>query len=104
VFIIYVMLNDMIFCVSDDKLGGDDTWRLILRRHISYFADEEGFKGLLQHIGEDNVFFDRLIALAADIDASRPRKPFAMWHYVDGELRDLVGRMTNLDPARRITA
>lgn len=71
VVVIYVMLNDMIFRVSDEGLGGDDAWWHILRRHISYFGDEDGFKGLLQHVGEDNVFFDRLIALAGDFDAER---------------------------------
>ncbi|KAL2138604.1 hypothetical protein VTI28DRAFT_6504 [Corynascus sepedonium] len=86
--VIYVMLNDMIFRVSDERLGGDDAWWHILRTHISYFGDEDGFKGLLQHVGEDNVFFDHLIALAGDFDAERPRKPFVMWHYVDAELRD----------------
>ncbi len=83
-----MMLNDMIFRVSDEGLRGDDAWWHILRRHISYFGDEDGFKGLLQYVGEENVFFDRLIALAGDFDAERPRKPFAMWHYVDAELRD----------------
>lgn len=104
VVVIYVMLNDMIFRVSDEELGGKDAWRHILRRHISYFGDEDGFRGLLKHIGEDNAFFDRLVALAGDFDAERPRKPFALWHYVDAELRDLVTKMTNLDPAKRITA
>lgn len=98
------MLNDMVFRVSDEGPGADDAWWHILRRHISYFGDEDGFKGLLQHVGEENVFFDRLIALAGEFDAERPRKPFAMWHYVDAELRDLVTKMTNLDPARRISA
>lgn len=101
---IYMMLNDMIFRVSDEELDGHDAWWHILRRHISYFADEDGFKGLLQHIGEENTFFDHLVALAGDFDAERPRKPFWMWHYVDPELRDLVMKMTNLDPARRIIA
>ncbi|OHF04517.1 calcium/calmodulin dependent protein kinase [Colletotrichum orchidophilum] len=101
---IYVMLNDMIFHVSPDELSDENVWRHILRRHISYFADETGFKGLLQHIGDDNPFFQRLIDLAGDFDADKPRKPFAMWHYVDVEFRDLIAKMTNLDPARRITA
>ncbi|KAK1762031.1 kinase-like protein [Phialemonium atrogriseum] len=101
---IYVMLDDMVLRASDEELGGDDAWRYVLRRHISYFADEDGFKGLLQHIGEENPFFERLITLAGDFDAQRPRKPFAMWDYVDAELRDLIVKMTNLDPARRISA
>jgi serine/threonine protein kinase len=104
VVVIYVMINEMVLRPSNDKLAGDDAWWHILRRHISYFADEDGFKGLLQHIGEDNVFFDRLIALAGDFDSERPRQPFTGWQYVDEELRDLVMKMTNLDPARRITA
>ncbi|KAM7185878.1 serine/threonine protein kinase [Rhypophila sp. PSN 637] len=101
---IYVILNDMVLRVNDEELRGDDAWRHILQRHISYFGHEDDFKGLLQHVGEDNVFFDRLITLAGDFDAERPRKPFAMWEYVDSELRDLVIQMTNLDPGRRITA
>ncbi|KAI1865297.1 uncharacterized protein JN550_008345 [Neoarthrinium moseri] len=102
--VIYVMLNDMVLRVTDEQLGGRDVWWHILRRHVSFFADEDGLKGLLQHIGEENVFFQRFIAVAADFDAEKPRKPFALWHYVDLELRDLVVKMTNLDPARRITA
>ncbi|OHW97270.1 serine threonine-protein kinase [Colletotrichum incanum] len=101
---VYVMLNDMIFRVSDEELRGEDAWRHIIRRHVSSFGDEAGYKGLLHHIGEENPFFQRLIDLAADFDADKPRKPFALWHYVAVELRDLVTKMTNLDPARRITA
>lgn len=98
------MLNDMIFRVSSDELNSGDAWRHILRRHISYFGDETGFKGLLQHVGEDDPVFQCLIDLAADFGADRRRKPFALWHYVDAELRDLITKMPNLDPARRITA
>lgn len=104
VVIIYVMLDDIVLRVSDEELGGDDAWWHILRRHISFFADEDGFQGLLGHIGEENVFFERLIALAGDFGPGKRRKPFAFWQYADAELRDLVVKMTNLDPARRITA
>jgi hypothetical protein len=41
----YVMLNDMIFQASDEELGGDDARRHILRRHTSYFGDEDRSKG-----------------------------------------------------------
>ncbi|KAK3345813.1 kinase-like domain-containing protein [Lasiosphaeria hispida] len=86
VIIIYVMLDDMIFRVN-----------------ISNFGDEDGFKGLLWYVGEDNRIFNRLVGITADFDAQRLRKPFSVWHYVSVELRDLV-KMTNLDPSRRITA
>lgn len=102
---IYVMLDDMIFLMGEKELRSEDAWRHILAKHISYFADEDGFKGLLQHIGQDNLFFDRFIDLAADFSKSgKLRQPFAVWEYVDVELRDLITKMTNLDPTKRITA
>lgn len=101
---VYVMLNDMIFLVSKEEPNSEDAWRYILRRHVSFFADEDGFRGLLCHVGEDNPFFERLITVAGDFDSRNPRKPFVLWHYVDADFRDLVSKMTNLDPAKRITA
>ena len=100
---IYVVLKNMLFWTGDAAASGHDdaVWRPILRRHISYFADEDGFQGLLEHIGERNAFFERLVALAAEV---KPREPFGLWEYVDVEFRDLVVKMTNLDPARRISA
>ena len=101
---IYVMHNEMVFGVSDDQLKADDSWRYILRRHISYFTDEDGLNGFLQHIGRENPFFERIVALSQDFPSGGPRQPFSLWEYVEPELRDLVGKMTNMDPRRRITA
>ena len=104
VVIIYVMLNGIVFRVSDEELRWDNAWWHALRRHVSFFGDKDGFKGLIHHVGEKNEFFDRLISVAGDFNAERPRKPFALWHYVDPQLRDLVVKMINLGPARRIMA
>ncbi|KAI2047188.1 hypothetical protein LOZ12_004789, partial [Ophidiomyces ophidiicola] len=101
---IYVMVNEMVFRVSDNELEAADSWRYVLRRHISYFADEDSFNGLLQHIGKENIFYERLVALANSFTPGNFRQPFKSWDYVDPSFRDLVGKMTNLDPTRRITA
>jgi serine/threonine protein kinase len=104
---IYVVLGQMIFLAgfSDEQVSGEDAWWHILRRHVSYFAtDEDSFKGLLRHFGVEDEWFDRFAALAADFGPEKPRKPFANWEYVDAGFRDLIVKMTNLDPARRITA
>jgi len=102
---IYVMLNEMVFRMTDEELTSDDSWRYVLKRHISLFGDEDGFKGLLQWIGEESPFFERFIALAGSFkEEGIPRKPFELRHYVDAQFRDLVGKMTTLDPAKRITA
>lgn len=94
----------MVLHASEEELAASDSWRYILRRQISFFGEEEGFKGLLQWIGKENPYFERLIALAGSFDAANPRKPFDKWHFVDAQFRDLVCRMTTLDLARRITA
>ncbi|KAJ5594715.1 uncharacterized protein N7459_000923 [Penicillium hispanicum] len=101
---IYVMLNEMVFRVSDYQLHASDSWRYVLQRHISYFADEEGLAGFLKHIGEDNPLHGHLMTLASNFSSGNPREPFGSWNYVEPEFRDLVEKMTNLDPARRITA
>lgn len=101
---IYVMVNEMVFRVSDDQLNASDSWRYILRRHISYFADEDGLNGFLQHIGKENPFYERLVSLTNSFTSEDLRQPFHSWDYVEQDLKDLVGKMTNLDPTRRITA
>ncbi|TGJ77142.1 hypothetical protein E0Z10_g10739 [Xylaria hypoxylon] len=104
IVMIYVMTNEMVFLVSDDQLNAEDSWRYILRRHLSYFADRDGFNGFLQHIGEDNPFYERVIAIANEFPPGNRRQPFESWDDVDPIFRDLVTKMTRLDPALRITA
>ncbi|KAI4859674.1 kinase-like protein [Hypoxylon rubiginosum] len=104
IVMIYVMLNEMIFLVSNDQLHAEDSWRYILRRHLSYFADKDGFNGFLQHIGEENPFYERVIALANDFPPGNRRQPFETWKDIDPSLKDLIIKMTRLDPALRITA
>jgi serine/threonine protein kinase len=101
---IYVMVNEMVFRVDDDQLNAPDSWHYVLSRHISYFADDDGLTGLLEHIGAENPFYKRLIALANGFGPGNPRQPFEYWDYVQSDLRELVGKMTSLDPARRISA
>jgi serine/threonine protein kinase len=99
------MLNEMCLRASDEQLAASDSWRHVLRRQISFFGEEDSLKGLLQWIGEKNPFFERLIALAGTFDHSANlRKPVRLWFYVEAQLRDLICKMTNLDPEERITA
>ena len=98
------MLNEMAFKVSDEQLMANDSWQYILRRHVSYFADEDGLNGFLQHIGKDNPFFERFVAIAQGFSPGDARQPFSHWEYAEPDLRDLIGKMTNLDPKRRISA
>lgn len=88
----------------DDEMNSVDSWRYILGRHISYFADEDGLNGLLEHIGTENPFYERLIDIANSFSPGNPRQPFQSWIYVEPDLRDLVCKMTSLDPTTRTSA
>ncbi|EGE01922.1 hypothetical protein TEQG_00964 [Trichophyton equinum CBS 127.97] len=100
VMMIYVMTGKTVFHVGWDKLDAEDAWRHVLSRHILYFADEEGLNGLLKHIQKENPFFERLASLVENV----LRQPFEGWGNVEPELKNLIGKMTCLDPSRRITA
>jgi serine/threonine protein kinase len=98
------MLNDMVLLASLEDLAAEDSWRHVLRLQVSYFGKDEDFKGLLKWIGEDSPFFERLISIAESFTMEDPRRPFWRWDYVDEQFRDLVCRMTNLNPKSKITA
>jgi hypothetical protein len=94
---IYVMVNEMVFRVSKNELEVEDSWRYILRQHISYFADEHNIKGLLEHIGKRNPFYEHLIMLVNSFTPGNVRQPFKCWDHVEPDLRDLVGEVTSLE-------
>ncbi|KXJ86817.1 kinase-like domain-containing protein, partial [Microdochium bolleyi] len=110
IVMIYVMLNHMVFYVGQDKLKAPDSWRHIFWRHVSYFGDKEGYVGFLDYIGDskDNAFAERLLNVENQgefpPDGCGPRQPFSTWEGVNPDFKDLVGKMTSLDPRRRITA
>ena len=77
----------------------------ILERQISYFADLESFDGLLRHLG-DSPWCQVLETLRDGFDEENPREPFVRWNMepLDSDFKDLIGGLTNFDPAKRLTA
>ncbi|KAI0101723.1 kinase-like domain-containing protein [Nemania sp. FL0031] len=64
-----------------------------------------GMLGLVDYLGRDNIFSSRLVGLLDTFDTPSTRmQPIFAWTYGDVDFRDLVSKMTNLDPRRRITA
>lgn len=98
------MANEMVLRVPDEQLNAADAWRYILRLHLSYFADLDGMERFLEHIGKPNPFFDRNLELINTFGPENPRQPVECWGFLEPELRDLVARMTYLDPRGRVTA
>ena len=78
----------------------------VLERMISYFGPVP--KGLLEHIDQDQWCI-ALIQLGNSFNKSNPAKPFSLWNeqdfpHLDLNFKRFVGRMMNLDPAKRATA
>ncbi|KAI1749250.1 hypothetical protein F4782DRAFT_533699 [Xylaria castorea] len=95
----------IIFAVSEEELGdGEKIVAHVLERQISYFADEEGLDALYKHIGDDHPWVQVFDILRGGFSKENPRRPVSLWKDVDPELRNLVGGLTNFNPAKRLTA
>jgi serine/threonine protein kinase len=103
---VYAVTKKLIFAVAEDEVeGGSDVLAVIMQRQFSYFADEDGFDGLLKHLG-DSPWCEMFRVVHDSFDETHPLMPVSMWkgHNIDADFRDLVSGLTNFDPARRITA
>ncbi|KAI1773453.1 kinase-like protein [Hypoxylon cercidicola] len=107
VFSIYVVLELMILKIPPEHLNSPDAWRYFISNHISFFGDTMGLRGLLFYLGVENSFTENIVEIVGTFNASNLRKPFSRWRFDDERLddfKDLVCKMTNLDPTKRITA
>ncbi|TQN68173.1 Serine/threonine-protein kinase MST20 [Colletotrichum shisoi] len=91
----------MALYVAEEDLNGEEPWRAILRRQLSYFGDLASVDGLLHHLGKNDPYFGRLRDLCCQFGPQNPREPFELWKPVDPDFRDIVAKMTSLDPSRR---
>jgi serine/threonine protein kinase len=90
--------------VTDEELGeGEDKLAIVIERQLSYFSDWESLQGLLQHLG-DSPWTQIFDVIALSFGEENPRAPLALWKDIDPEFKDLVGKLTTVDPKRRITA
>ncbi|OAA60907.1 CMGC/CDK protein kinase [Niveomyces insectorum RCEF 264] len=105
---VYVML-DMILFQLPNSVSPDDEKLVVsyvLEKQFCYFGDGPGVAGLRAHVDPDSpwqaAFLEIMGRLIRD---DNPPRPFVGWADVaDTGFRDVVGRMTRLDPAQRITA
>lgn len=101
---IYAVLKRVIFAVDEEELAkGEEPLSIVLERQISYFAGEDEFSGLLKHLG-DSPWCEVLRVVRDGFNKTNPRKPFSLWKNVDADFKNLIGGLTNFDPAKRLTA
>lgn len=92
--------------LSDYQMTGEDAWFYIFRRHYSYFAtDGDSLKGLFRHLGDDDEWFGSFLLIVNNFnETDELRESFQHRHWVDANSKNLIGKITNLDPSRWITA
>jgi serine/threonine protein kinase len=97
-----------IFGLSDDFLKHTSKGILPalhrLQLQVSYFGDKDGLNGLMKYVGDMEINC-QILGMLWDERKTIPYKPFSTWADVeDVSFRDVVQRMMNLDPAKRIMA
>ncbi|KAH7094906.1 kinase-like domain-containing protein [Paraphoma chrysanthemicola] len=101
---IHAVTKRVIFAVADEELvEGEDKLAVVIERQLSYFSDPESLSGLLHHL-DDSPWTQIFTIIASGFNHKRPRAPFALWNGLEPEFKDLIGKMTNIDPKKRITA
>ncbi|EGC47927.1 conserved hypothetical protein [Histoplasma capsulatum var. duboisii H88] len=94
--------------ISDLEMGGlteEEMERSVARRLLSHFGDSPGLVGLVEHLDYNTALWrDLVLDVTKEFSPENPRKPFSMWEDFDEYFRDLIMKMTSLDPARGITA
>ncbi|KAH7363707.1 kinase-like domain-containing protein [Pyrenochaeta sp. MPI-SDFR-AT-0127] len=101
---IYAMTKHVIFAVDEEEVPeGIEILDIVLERQMSYFSDLEGIRGLIRYLG-DSPWAQLIAMVAADFNADNPRRPFMLWQNLDPTFKDLIVRMMNVGPTRRLTA
>ncbi|KAJ8109109.1 hypothetical protein ONZ43_g6228 [Nemania bipapillata] len=104
---IFVWTGRMVFYSDEaNRASPEEQAKLILSRHLSFFTSSaEDFDGFITYHGEEgSPFVERIKELCLTFNKKQPRLPFGRWQKVDPQFRDLICKMTCLDPLRRITA
>lgn len=101
---VYAVHKRVIFAVGEEELDECvEPLAVVIERQISYFADEDGLRGLLENLG-DNPWVPIFEVTRDGFSKDNPRKPFSLWKGVDEGFKNLVRSMTNFNPEKRITA
>jgi serine/threonine protein kinase len=104
------MTKRVVFGVLPEELGPDEELlSVVLERQLSYFGDPDAFNGFLEYLHAarpTKPWIEVFQAVRSSFSAEYLREPFYLWQDagIDEDFRDLVVKMANLDPRKRITA
>ncbi|KAI1652539.1 kinase-like protein [Daldinia decipiens] len=101
---IFMRLKMVIFRI--DSAPNVDLTNAILERQISTFAEWNDYESFIDYLGRRHPWVGELSRLQDSFGSKNPRRPFSLWKSdsLDPDFKDLIKKMTNFDPRRRITA
>lgn len=101
---IFLLLRRVIFWM--DLPHNSDPSFAILERQISHFAEWDDFDDFLEYLGRGHPWQQNFNKMAKSFREGSPRTPFRLWKsdVLDPDFKDLIQKMTNFDPRKRITA
>ncbi|KAF2084341.1 kinase-like protein [Saccharata proteae CBS 121410] len=104
---IYAVFNIVLMSVGDHEQGEDAVIRAILEHQVSYFGDNDGVQGLYNQLDVGNPWGEIWADICRGFAHETPRmvrKPLSLMKDIDVEFKDLLGKLTHLDPTKRISA
>lgn len=106
---IYAVTKALIFHVDEAELSEDDNLlAIVLERQLSSFGDTDAFNGFLDYLRwgkPENPWIEIFQVCRSGFSAENPRQPFHLWQHIkDEDFKDLIMKMANFDPRKRITA
>lgn len=83
-----------------------DLTKAILERQISTFAEWKDFESFIDYLGKRHRYIPELRRMSNTFGTENPRRPFSLWKSdaLDPDFKDLIKKMTNFDPRKRVTA
>ncbi|KAF2272842.1 kinase-like protein [Westerdykella ornata] len=108
---IYAMTRRILMAVDDKELfvthEGQkveiEKLAVVIERQMSYFApDLDSIEGFMAYLGGDHPWAPIFTVTVEGFGKDNPRKPLTLWTGIEEDFRDLLAKLTDLNPLNRI--
>ena len=95
----------MVLAIDESKLPEEAVLEdAVIERQLSYFSDWNSFRGLVDYFGSDDPRGHYFTLIAKKFNKDNPRSPVSIWPMLEPDFKDLIVRMTKVDPRQRLIA
>ncbi|KAH8695890.1 kinase-like domain-containing protein [Phaeosphaeriaceae sp. PMI808] len=103
----YALIKRTIFHVTDEELDGGKLERIaiVIQHQMSFFDEWQSINELIEdYLAPDNPYGQIFLITRDGFGQGTPRNPFRLSKSFDDDFKDLVVKMTDFNPSKRITA